>query len=124
MVHGGLLGLRLKRVLEYIEANLASNIHLSQLAEKVGLSAFHFAKLFKQSTGASPHQYILQRRLERSKEMLRNPEMSLTEISLETGFADQSHFTNVFRRIVGVPRQNIAPHCDVELTVAISEGGS
>jgi len=76
--------------------------HLSELADAAGLSAFHFAKLFKQSTGSSPHQYILQRRLERAKELLRNPQMSLSEVSQHTGFADQSHLTNVFRRFVGV----------------------
>lgn len=102
-IRGGLPGRRLKRVLEYIEANLSCDIHLEELAESAGLSVFHFAKLFKQSTGASPHQYILQRRLQRAKELLRRPAMSLSEISLDTGFADQSHFTNVFRRFVGVP---------------------
>lgn len=101
-VRGGLPGLRLKRVLEYVEANLGREIHLNELAETAGLSAFHFAKLFKQSTGASPHQYILQQRLDRAKELLRNPAISLSGISLEAGFADQSHFTNVFRRFVGV----------------------
>jgi len=100
-VRGGLPGLRLKRVLEYIEVNLSRDIHLNGLAEIAGLSAFHFAKLFKQSTGVSPHQYVLQRRLERAKELLRKPSMSLTEIGLESGFTDQSHFTNVFRRFVG-----------------------
>jgi len=88
-------------VLDYIDSNLGGNIHLSELAEAAGLSEFHFAKLFKQSMGASPHQYILQRRLERAKELLRNPALSLSDISLEAGFADQSHFTNVFRRFVG-----------------------
>lgn len=102
-VRGGLPGLRLKRVLEYIETNLSRDIHLDELAETASLSSFHFAKLFKQSTGASPHQYILQRRLERAKDLLRKPAMTLSEISLDTGFSDQSHFTNVFRRFVGVP---------------------
>ena len=61
-IRGGLPGMRLNRALEYIEANLARDIHLNQLAETTGLSPFHFAKLFKQSTGSSPHQYVLQRR--------------------------------------------------------------
>jgi len=100
-VRGGLPGVRLKKVLDYIEVNFSKDIHLNDLAQTAGLSAFHFAKLFKQSTGASPHQYILQRRLERAKELLRKPSMSLSEIGLESGFADQSHFTNVFRRFVG-----------------------
>jgi len=100
-IRGGLPGLRLKRVLEYIEANLSRDIHLKDLSETAGLSAFHFATLFKQSTGLSPHQYILQRRLQLAKKLLRNPAMSLSDVGLESGFADQSHFTNVFRRFVG-----------------------
>jgi AraC family transcriptional regulator len=100
-IRGGLPGIRLNRALEYIEANLARDIHLNDLAEATGLSPFHFAKLFKRSTGASPHRYVLQRRLEQAKELLRQPAKSLSEISLETGFADQSHFTNVFRRFMG-----------------------
>jgi AraC family transcriptional regulator len=99
---GGLPKLRLRRVLEYIHGNLEHDIHLDELAAAAGLSSFHFAKLFKQSTGVTPHQYVLQRRLERAKELLRNPEISLTQASLQSGFADQSHLTNVFRRFVGV----------------------
>ena len=99
---GGLSKLQLKRALEYIEANLDAEVHLAELSNAVGLSAFHFAKLFKESTGASPHQYLLQRRIERVKDLLRNSEMTLSEISLQAGFADQSHLTNVFRRFVGI----------------------
>jgi AraC family transcriptional regulator len=101
-VRGGLPWLQLKRVLEYVQAELDSDIHLNDLAEVAGLSPFHFAKLFKRSTGASPHQYILQRRLERAKELLQQTTIGLSEISLQTGFADQSHLTKVFRRLTGV----------------------
>lgn len=99
---GGLPRSRLNRALEYIEANLDRALHLDELAKASGLSSFHFAKLFKQSTGVSPHQYVLQTRLERAKELLCNPEISLSQVSLEAGFADQSHLTNVFRRFLGV----------------------
>jgi AraC family transcriptional regulator len=98
----GLPPRRLNRALEYIEANLDRDIHLDQLATAAGLSAFHFAKLFKQSTGSSPHQYVLQRRLERATRLLHTSEMSLAEISQQAGFADQSHFANVFRRFMGL----------------------
>jgi len=99
---GGLPRSRLNRALEYIEANVERDLHLDELAKACGFSSFHFAKLFKQSTGASPHQYVLQRRLERAKALLRMPGLSLSEISLEAGFADQSHLTNVFRKFLGV----------------------
>jgi AraC family transcriptional regulator len=89
-------------VLEYVHANLGGDLHLKELAEVAGLSTFHFAKLFKRSTGHSPHQYVLQRRLERATELLRNPHIDLSEVSLRAGFADQSHLANVFRRFVGV----------------------
>ena len=99
---GGLSPSRLRRVFEYIDANLDVNVRLNMLAHEVGVSAFHFSRLFKQSTGCSPHQYLLRRRLDRAKTMLRQPEMSMAEISASTGFADQSHFTKVFRQFTGV----------------------
>jgi AraC family transcriptional regulator len=92
----------LSRVLEYIHANLSNDLHLKELAEIADLSTFHFAKLFKRTTGWSPHQYVLGRRLERAKQLLRNSRISLSEVSLRAGFADQSHMSNVFRRLVGV----------------------
>jgi len=99
---GGVAEKSLRRVLEYIQANLAGELHLQELAGVADLSTFHFAKLFKHSTGYSPHQYVLQRRLERAKALLRNPHISLSEVSLRAGFADQSHLSNVFRRFVGL----------------------
>jgi AraC family transcriptional regulator len=99
---GGVAEASLRRVLEYIQANLAGDLHLQELAEVADLSTFHFAKLFKRSTGCSPHQFVLQRRLERAKDLLRNPRISLSEVSLRAGFADQSHLSNVFRRFVGL----------------------
>jgi AraC family transcriptional regulator len=99
---GGLCPARLRRVFEYIEANLDVNVRLDTLAHEVGVSAFHFSRLFRQSTGSSPHQYLLQRRLDRAKTLLRQPAISLAEISAATGFADQSHFTKVFRQFTGV----------------------
>jgi AraC family transcriptional regulator len=99
---GGLPTARLRRIFEYIEANLDVNVRLNVLAEAAGVSAFHFSRLFKHSTGCSPHQYLLRRRLERAKTLLRQPGISLAEIAAATGFADQSHFTKVFRQFVGV----------------------
>jgi AraC family transcriptional regulator len=99
---GGLAEQVLNRVLEYIHSHLERDLHLHELAEVANLSTFHFAKLFKRSTGCSPHQYVLHRRLERAQELLRNPHISLSEVSLRAGFSDQSHLSNVFRRFVGL----------------------
>jgi AraC family transcriptional regulator len=99
---GGLSPARLRRIFEYVEANLDVNVRLNMLAEEAGVSAFHFSRMFKHSTGSSPHQYLLRRRLDRAKVLLRESEMSLAELAAATGFADQSHFTKVFRHFIGV----------------------
>jgi len=99
---GRLPGVRLNRVLEFIHSNLDRNIHLEELAEAAAMTAYHFARLFKSTTGSSPHKYILQCRLERAKHLLRDASLSLSQVSLLCGFADQSHLTNVFRKFVGV----------------------
>jgi AraC family transcriptional regulator len=99
---GGLSRLRLNRVLEYINTNLSDKLELNALADVAGLNLYHFARAFKQTTGESPHQYILRLRVEQAKKFLRRPEASVIEASALTGFVDQSHFSKVFRRIVGV----------------------
>jgi AraC family transcriptional regulator len=99
---GGLSRLRLNRVLEYINTNLSDKLELGVLSEVVGLNLYHFARAFKQSTGETPHQYVLRRRIERAKEFLRHSRLPVVEASARTGFVDQSHFSKVFRRIVGV----------------------
>lgn len=99
---GGLSRSRLNRVVEYINANLSDNLDLSMLAEVAGLNLYHFARAFRQSTGETPHQYVIRRRIERAKEFLRHSQSSVIEAGARTGFVDQSHFSKVFRRIVGV----------------------
>jgi AraC family transcriptional regulator len=99
---GGLSRTHLKQVFEYIDAHLGDNLELETLAKVVGLNLFHFAKAFKQSTGETPHQCVLHKRIERAREFLRDRGFSVLEASARTGFVDQSHFSKVFRRIVGV----------------------
>jgi AraC family transcriptional regulator len=99
---GGMPSARLRRVLEFIEANLGEDISLSALAEVAGMGPHYFSDLFKQSTSLSPHQFVLCRKMERAKEYLQNRNISVVEVSAILGFADQSHFTKVFRRAVGV----------------------
>jgi AraC family transcriptional regulator len=99
---GGLPGLRLKRVLNYIDDNLAENLSLSQLAIVAGMSSHYFSELFKQSTGRTPHGYVLMRRIECGKEQLRDPKRSIIDVGLDAGFQNPSHFARMFRKAVGV----------------------
>ena len=94
-------------VIEYIHDHLDAELSLDHLAAVAHVSPYHFARLFKNSTGLPPHQYVIARRVERAKELLRERgRPPLAEVALEVGFADQSHFTRHFKRLVGVtPRQ-------------------
>ena len=104
---GGLPRHRLRAVIEYIDGHLGREVSLDDLAAVARLSPYHFARLFKNSTGLPPHQFVIARRVERAKELLREgARLPLAEIAAEVGFADQSHFTRHFKRLVGVtPRQ-------------------
>ena len=98
---GGLSAYRLKRVLDYISDNLESAISLSDLAAVAGMSAHYFCELFKQSIGRSPHSYVLLQRVERAKQLLRDPKRSIIEAGLDVGFQNPSHFARMFRKIEG-----------------------
>jgi AraC family transcriptional regulator len=105
-LRGGLAPGRLRLVLEYIDAHLETAPSLEDLANVAGFSSFHFARLFKQSTGIAPHQYFSKRRVELATTLLREGRLSIAEIALRCGFANQSHFADVFRRALGVaPRE-------------------
>jgi len=93
---------RLNRVLEYIDANLSEQLSLPILAEVAEMSLYYFVRLFKQSTGLSPHRYVTEQRIKRAQGFLRLRQMTVLEASVRTGFVDQSHFTRVFRRVVGL----------------------
>ena len=99
---GGLSRSNLNRVREYIDAHLGDRLELGELAGVAGLNLFHFARAFRQSTGDSPHQYLLRQRIERAKQLLRNSQSTVLEASARTGFVDQSHFSKVFRRVAGI----------------------
>lgn len=99
---GGLPKARLKHVVDFISAHLGDEIRLDTLASIAGMSQHHFSDLFRCSIGLSPHQYVIRQRVERGKQMLRDTDLSILEIGLATGFADQSHFTKIFRRVARV----------------------
>jgi|tagenome__1003787_1003787.scaffolds.fasta_scaffold20873265_2 AraC family transcriptional regulator len=98
----GLPAARLKRVIDYIAENLDENITLSQLANIAGMSSHYFSELFKQSTGHAPHHYVLLKRIERAKEYLSSPRLSITDAALSSGFQNPSQFARVFRQVEGM----------------------
>lgn len=98
--------LQIQRLNEYIETHLAEDLALADLATTVPMSEFHFARLFKATTGETPYRYITQRRIERAKVLLSVTQLSVAEIAYRVGFANQSHFTAQFRKLVGAtPKQ-------------------
>ena len=97
---------RLARVIEHIRNNLDTPLAVSVLCRIVEMSQSHFSKLFKVSTGVTPHQFVLQERINRSKELLRQGDAKLVDVALGVGFENQAHFTTVFGNFVGMtPRQ-------------------
>ncbi|MDQ0248802.1 AraC family transcriptional regulator [Sphingomonas kyeonggiensis] len=101
-IRGGLAAWQERRTKELIEASLDGNISLNILAEECGLSRAHFARSFRQSTGMPPHQWLLERRVDRAREMLRDERIPISEVAIHCGFADQSHLSRVFRKFAGV----------------------
>jgi transcriptional regulator GlxA family with amidase domain len=82
-------------------ANLAEPISLADIANAAGLSRMHFAAQFRVATGVRPHEYLLQRRIERAQQLLLNSRLPLVEIAFDVGFKTQAHFTTVFAQLVG-----------------------
>jgi AraC family transcriptional regulator len=102
----GLSQVTLALVKEYINNHLDQDLKLSEISAIAQLSPYHFLRLFKQSMGITPHQYILQCRLDQAKYLLQHTHLSLVEIATRTGFCDQSHLTRHFKHVIGVtPKQ-------------------
>jgi len=99
---GGLDAKTLRVALAYIEEHLAEELTLAGIAAPVHLSPYHFARLFKESTGFSPHQYVIRRRVERAKLLLSTKNWTLTAIAHAVGFASESHLALHFKRITGL----------------------
>lgn len=101
-IAGKLPKYKLKQVINYIYAHLDSDLSLKELANSVQMSPHYFARLFKETTGITPHQYVIRCRVERAKNLLKEKKLSIAQIATQVGFVDQSHLNRYFKRLVGI----------------------
>jgi len=98
---GQLAPWQIRRVTEYFAAHLADDVQLQTVCDLVKLSRSYFSRAFKTSTGLAPHQWLLQARIGKAKQLLLESDLPLAQIAVDIGFADQAHFTRTFGRVVG-----------------------
>jgi AraC family transcriptional regulator len=119
---GGLGSARLRRIKEFVLAKIEDDLSLDEMAQTVGLSTAHFARMFRKSTGETPHRFVLRQRLERAKAMLRAPNARVLDVAVACGFKTQQHFAQVFRDVCGVSpteyRQDFIGSEDMSLSLA------
>jgi len=101
-VRGGLTARQLRRVKEFIDAQIPTEITISGLASLTGLSHYHFIRAFKNTVGLTPYQYVLSERVRRARGLLSKPDLSLGDVARAVGFSDASQLNRVFRKLVGV----------------------
>ena len=99
---GGLSPAKLRKIKELVQEKMEEDLSLEEMARTVGLSAAHFSQIFRNTTGQTPHQYLLWYRVQRAKEMLRSAEMRVLDVAIASGFKTQQHFARVFRHASGV----------------------
>src|SRR5260370_14250666 len=99
---GGLGSTRLRRIRELVHAKMEDDLSLDEMAQSVGLSTAHFGRMFRKSTGETPHQFVLRQRIERAKAMLRAPDARVLDVAVACGFKTQQHFAQVFRDVCRV----------------------
>ena len=116
---GGLGSARLRRIKELVHAKMGDDLSLDEMAQSIGLSTAHFARMFRKSTGETPHQFVLRQRVERAKAMLRVPDARVLDVAVACGFTTQQHFAQVFRDVCGVsPTQYRQDFLDSEVICA------
>jgi AraC family transcriptional regulator len=99
---GGLPTPQLRRVMEFMTANMDRDLHLDEIAREAGLSSFHFAREFRSVTSQTPYQYLLDQRIDRAKWLLKNHAWAVQEVAAMTGFQSPVNFVRAFRQRVGV----------------------
>jgi AraC family transcriptional regulator len=100
-LRGGLGAARVRTIQELVYAKLEDELTLTEMAQSVELSPAHFSRMFRKSTGETPHQFVLRTRIERAKEMLRAPDARVLDVAVACGFKTQQHFARVFRHVCG-----------------------
>ncbi|HYY30444.1 MAG TPA: AraC family transcriptional regulator [Chthoniobacterales bacterium] len=105
--YGGLPREKLVRAVEYIKDQLNTDLTVSGIAQAVFMSPYHFTRLFKESTGQSPYQYVVEARVRKAKELLTTGKFTISEVAYDVGFVDQSHLTRHFKRIFGLPPRRL-----------------
>jgi transcriptional regulator GlxA family with amidase domain len=104
--HRGLTHTQLQQVLDHVRTHLDRDLSLAELAKTINISPTYFASLFKQAIEISPHQYVIQQRVERAKLMLSKTDLAIADIAFEVGFSSQSHLNQQFKRLTGMtPKQ-------------------
>jgi AraC family transcriptional regulator len=98
----GLPQAQLERVIDYVKANLTKDLSILDLATLTSMSESHFSRSFKRAVGIAPYQYLMQQRVERAKQLLKQQVISISDIALDCGFANQTHLTKVSRRMTGM----------------------
>ena len=107
----GLTGRQTRQVVDFILAHLSQDLSLEDLAGQIGFSPSHFARLFRQTTGESPHRFVLSQRIERARRLLQETDDPLAHIAAECGFANQSHLTQVFKDRFGLTPRDYRRKC-------------
>jgi AraC family transcriptional regulator len=116
---GGLGSARLRRIKEFVDAKIEDELTLCEMAQAVELSTAYFSRMFRKSTGETPHQFLLRQRLERAKMMLRSADGRVMDVAVACGFKSQQHFAQAFRRVCGVcPTEYRQEFLDDEMTYA------
>jgi AraC family transcriptional regulator len=105
----GLSQRKLNLAITYINDRLSQNLSLAEMADQLNMSQYHFCRLFKQSTGSSPYQYLLQQRVEWAKQLLIEGKMSIVDVAIAVGFSDQSQLSYHVKRRLGITPRQLMP---------------
>ena len=121
---GGLGSARLRKIKEFVHAKMEDDLSLDEMAQSVGLSTAHFARMFRKSTHETPHQFVLRQRLERARAMLRAADSRVLDVAVACGFKTQQHFAQVFRDVWGVSPTEYRQDLDPSEATCASESSS